>query len=245
MEEQFQLLFDKMKIEMQNQTEELTTKIMEKMDEKLKPILEENGKLKIKVENLEKKVEYLEREKKRNNIIIHGLKEEEKSVLELFLNLKKCFFDGMHITLEEFEINKIHRIGKLNNGEKPRPILVSFVSEWKKTEVMRNKKKLKELYIMEDFSKETLEKRKALQPKLMEERKKGNFAYIKYDKLIIKDNSNSKDKRKREISISPQTDFQPKKQQMLNTSKNNRTNAFDLMRVRSLSLSNSSITKKQ
>ncbi|XP_052744425.1 uncharacterized protein LOC112050118 [Bicyclus anynana] len=244
MEEQFQLLFDKMN-EMQNQTVELTNKIMDKIDEKLKPVLEENKNLKLKIENLEKKVEYLEREKKSNNIIIHGLREEEKSTLDLFQSVKKCFFDELQITLEEFEINKIHRIGNNINGERPRPTLISLVSGWKKSDIMKNKKKLKELYITEDFSKETLEKRKALQPKLIEERKKGNFAYIKYDKLVVKEKTVAKDRRKREISTSPQTDLHPKKQQTFHSSKNSRTNAFDLMRVRSNSLSTSPLTKKQ
>ncbi|GBP27338.1 hypothetical protein EVAR_18811_1 [Eumeta japonica] len=95
---------------------------------------------------------------------------------------------------------------------------------------MKNKKKLKEIYITEDYSKETLEKRKALKPQLIEERKKGNFAYIKYDQLIVKKNTNNKDKRKREISTSPQNDPQPRKQQTLNLSTNKRINAFDMMR---------------
>ncbi|KAJ8705316.1 hypothetical protein PYW07_011143 [Mythimna separata] len=104
------------------------------MDEKLKPILEENQILKQKVDKLEKKVELLEREKKSNNIIIHGLPEE-------------------------------------------------------------------------DYSKETLEIRKSLQPKLIEERQKGNLVYIKYDKLIVKENSRPIDKRKREKSTSPQAEL--------------------------------------
>ncbi|KAJ0172549.1 hypothetical protein K1T71_011688 [Dendrolimus kikuchii] len=100
---------------------------------------------------------------------------------------------------------------------------------------MRNKKKLKELYITEDYSKETLEIRK----------QKGNLAYIKYNKLIVKENSRAIDKRKREKSTSPQVELQPRKQQTLNSSKNNRINAFDMMRGRSHSLSTISTTTKQ
>lgn len=240
MEGQFQLLFDKMKIEMQNQTVELTNTLMEKMEEKLKPVLEENKILKNKMEILERKVEYLERDKKSNNIIIHGLKEDEKSTRELLDNVKKHFSDELNIPLNDWEVNKIYRIGKVNNGDKPRPTVLSFVSGWRKSEIMRNKKKLQELYVTEDYSKETLEKRKALQPKVMEERKKGNFAYIKYDKLVVKENPNTKDKRKREKSNSPQEDVQPRKHQTLTSSSTSRKNAFDIMRIRSNSLSTSS-----
>ncbi|KAJ0171949.1 hypothetical protein K1T71_012712 [Dendrolimus kikuchii] len=245
MDEQFQLLFNKMKVEMQNQTIELTKTILDKMEEKLKPVLEENQIMKHKVEKLEKKVELLEREKKSNNIIIHGLAENEQTTLDLIKCIKKCFLDELGITIENYEINKIYRIGLRNKNEKPRPTLLSLVSGWKKTEIMRNKKKLKELYITEDYSKETLEIRKSLQPKLLEERQKGNLAYIKYDKLIVKENSRALDKRKREKSTSPQVELQPRKQQTLNSSKNNRINAFDMMRGRSHSLSTISTTTKQ
>ncbi|VVD03755.1 unnamed protein product [Leptidea sinapis] len=46
---------------------------------------------------------------------------------------------------------------------------------------------------------------KALQPQLLEERKKGNIAYLKYDKIIIKEPNTNNDKRKREQSTSPQS----------------------------------------
>ncbi|XP_061717042.1 uncharacterized protein LOC133528825 [Cydia pomonella] len=246
MDDQFQLLFDKMKVEMQKQTEELTNTITEKIDEKLKPILEENKNLQKKVENLEKKVEYLEREKKANNIIIHGLKEEETSTLELVKQVKECFSKDLNIKIEDWDINKIYRIGNNNKTGKPKPTLLSLVSKWKKSEIMKNKKKLKEIYVTDDYSKETLEKRKALQPKLTEEREKGNIAFIKYDQLIIKNTINTKDKRKREISTSPQNDSQPRKQQtLMNASNNYRINAFDIMRGRSLSLSSNSATNEQ
>lgn len=246
MDAQFQLLFDKMKIEMQNQTIELTYNILEKMEEKLKPVLEENQRLKLKVEQLENKVGLLERDKRNNNIIIHGLAEQEQSTLDLINCIKEHMLEELGITIESYEVNKIYRIGIRNKNEKPRPLLVSLVSGWKKAEIMRNKKKLKELYITEDFSKETLEIRKSLLPKLMEERQKGNFAYIKYDKLIVKKNSRViMDKRKREKSTSPQTESQPKKQQATSSSKNNRINAFDMMRGRSHSLSTISTSKNQ
>lgn len=245
MEEQFQMLFDKMKIEMKNQTIELTNTILEKMEEKLKPVLEENQMLKLKVENLTKKVELLERDKKSNNIIIHGLAEEEKSTLDLIEYIKKCFLDELDITIEKYEINKIYRIGTRNKSEKPRPTLLSLVSGWKKNEILKNKKKLKTFYITGDYSKETLEIRKSLQPKLIEERKKGNFTYIKYDKLIVKENSRAIDKRKREVSTSPQAELQPRKQQTQSSTKINRINAFDMMRGRSHSLSTIQTTTKQ
>nr|XP_037871000.1 uncharacterized protein LOC119629390 [Bombyx mori]XP_037871614.1 uncharacterized protein LOC119629555 [Bombyx mori] len=248
MEEQFQLLFDKMKIEMKNQSESITNTIMNKMDEKLKPILEENKYLKLKVENLEKKIEILERDKKTNNIIIHGLTEDEKSTPELIDKVKDTITKELGIAIENYEFNKIYRIGKTNKGNPSkviRPILICLTTGWKKAEILKNKRKLKDLHITEDYSKETLEKRKALLPQLMEERRKGNFAYLRYDKLIIKENKYVKDSRKRELSISPQTNSQSKKIQPSTSAKNNRTNAFDLMRGRSNSFTTLTTGQKQ
>ncbi|CAH2101538.1 unnamed protein product [Euphydryas editha] len=92
------------------------------------------------------------------------------------------------------------------------------------------------MYITEDYSKKVLEKRKMLKTQLQEERKKGNFAYLKYDKLIVRENNKSNDKRKREISSSPHDHTQAKKQ-VYTPSQKNRRNAFDVMRSRSNSLS--------
>lgn len=194
MEGQFQILFEKMKIELLNQTAELkdsiTKNIMEQMEEKLNPIVEENKNLKIKVEKLEKEIEYLKRENKNNNIIVFGLEEKESSYLELLKTVKGIFNSDLNINVEECEINKIHRIGRnYREGSKPRPVLCSFVNNWKKNEIIKNKKNLKKIYISEDYTKEVLEKRKALQAELVKERQKGNIAYMKYDKLIVKENN--------------------------------------------------------
>ncbi|GBP11665.1 hypothetical protein EVAR_77788_1 [Eumeta japonica] len=111
---------------------------------------------------------------------------------------------------------------------------------------MKTKKGLKNIYVTEDFPKEVLAKRKALQEKLKEEMKKGKIVFLKYDKLVVKENESTKEKRKRETSSSPHSsDLQLKNQQTSMPFKVNRTNAFDLMRNRSNSLSNISSNKQQ
>ncbi|CAB3254305.1 unnamed protein product [Arctia plantaginis] len=240
-------------MEMKNQTieltESLTKNIMDRMDEKLMPIKEENEKLKERIGKLEKEIEHFKREKKSNNLIIFGLVEGENSTAELFQIIKENFKRDLNIKLEENEVNKLNRLGKPKAENKPRPVLCSLLSEWKKNEIMKNKKKLNGIYISEDYSKEVLEKRKALVPQLLEERKRGSIAFLKYDKIIIKEPNTNKDKRKREQSTSPQSPSktQPKKQQTLSSLKNtnNRTNAFDVMRIKSNSLTNISTRKNQ
>lgn len=55
MEQQFQIFFDKIKIEMAKQSVTITDNLVEKIDEKFQFLFEENRKLKEKVEVLEKK----------------------------------------------------------------------------------------------------------------------------------------------------------------------------------------------
>ena len=200
----------------------ITNNIMENLEEKLQPIIAENKTLKTKLEKLEIEVESLKRAKKQNNLIFFGIKEDEKSNLELIQKLKKKLKTDLSINLEDYEVNNIYRIGK-KLSDKARPTLVTFVNEWKKNEVMKLKKNLKDVYISEDYTKDVLEKRKMLQPQLMEERKKGNIAYLKFDKIITKGKNNiNNDKRKRETSTSPQYNTQPRKQQNLMPSNINR-----------------------
>lgn len=103
---------------------------------------------------------------------------------------------------------------------------------------MKTKRHLKQIYATEDFPKNVLEKRRELKPKLAEERAKGNPAYLKYDQLIVNEGYPSKEKRKRDQLTSLDNQNHAKKLVInTSTSKENRKNAFDLMRLRSNSLS--------
>lgn len=234
---------------MQKQTndlkESLTKNIMDRIDEKLTPMIKENEKLKQKICNLENEIEYLKKEKKSNNIVIYGLEENEKSILELFETVKEIFKRDLNLSVEKNEVDRLYRLGKNKVENKYRPVLVSFINGWKKDQIIKNKKSLKGIYISEDYSKEVIEKRKALLPQLLEEKKKGNIAFLKYDKLVVK--GPNTDKRKRELSTSPQSTSttKPKKQLTISSIKTNRTNAFDLMRTRSNSLTDTLAHKNQ
>lgn len=158
------------------------------------------------------------------------MEEKENSNIELVDNIKKILYKDLKITLEDHEINKIHRIGKKRiDDTKARPVLISFVTERKKIEVMKNKKELQNVYITEDYPKNVLNKRKELQAQVAEERKKGNIVYIKYDKLVTSKGGKYINNKKRMLSTSPVDEGQPRKQQIVHQSKAGR-NAFEVMR---------------
>lgn len=205
MDDQMEMLLSKIKFEMKKQTttltESITTAILKQMEDKLKPIIEENRYLKDEVEKLNNKIKYMEIRKKENNLIFYGYEESGKNENTLELITTSLSDSGVEIFKQD--INKAFRIGKEQG--KARPILVNMLNSWKKIEILRNKKQLpKNIFVKEDFTKEMLEKRKELLPKLKEERSKGRIAYIKHDKLIIKEETSTvRDKRKREQSASP------------------------------------------
>ncbi|PZC72845.1 hypothetical protein B5X24_HaOG210520 [Helicoverpa armigera] len=198
MEGQFQVLFEKMQLEMAKQT----NLIFERMDERLEPLIKENKIMKSKIEALEKKIDHLEKDQKKNNILVFGLEENEKSTQGLLQTVQNIIRADSKISIEKCDVSKIHRIG-IKTENKIRPVVITFANYWKRIEVLKTKRHLKQIYVTEDFPKDVLEKRRELKPKLIEERAKGKTAYLKYDQLIIKDGYPSKEKRKRDQSTSP------------------------------------------
>lgn len=232
-----------MKMELDKQTTIITQSITETLmcsiEEKIKPIIEENQHLKAEVQTLNRKIKYLEDAKRKNNILIHGVQETEKSYEELFTKIK-TILEKININVEKFEINKYHRLGQKQEG-KTRPILITFTSQVKKAEILKNKQQMPpRTYITEDLSKETVEMRKNLQLQLKQVKESGKIAYIKNNKLIVKEKSEG-EKRKRESSMSPSNVQTPPRQtegkSIIAPSKMHKTDAFAYMRARSLSLS--------
>ena len=95
---------------------------------------------------------------RRNNLIIHGIKEERNeqtdNVIIDFLQKE------MNITLSQKDLDRSHRLGKRNDSKKrPRPIIVKFVRHNDKHLVYSRKKALKNkpYLITESLTAERLE----------------------------------------------------------------------------------------
>lgn len=208
MDKQMEILLTKINEKFDEQTITLTTSItknvMEALDEKMKILMDENSNLKEKVTKLEQKITFLENEKRKKNLVFFGIEENGKTDFELVDFVRDLLVEsGTHIDGQE--ISGIHRIGA--RSEKNRPVIISLTTTWKKQIILRNKRNLPpNVYVKEDFPKDILEIRKQLQPKLVAERKNGNIAYIKYNKLIVKKpNDVNREKRKRVTNGSPTT----------------------------------------
>ncbi|KAF2906016.1 hypothetical protein ILUMI_00160 [Ignelater luminosus] len=152
----------------------------------IKQVKEDNVKLKEAVLEQNKRIEYLKREIRKENLIIKGVTDnEKKSVAET---------EGkIHKILEEIEINKnineevdkIRRIRKYRTGTN-RLILAKLSREKTKVRILKKVKNSKgsDVWIDEDYPK-NIQERKELGPILKEAKSKGCKAYLKYNKLII------------------------------------------------------------
>lgn len=208
------LLFDKMKAELDKQTiqitENVTTTVLKVVDEKIQPIIVENERLTREVEKLNKQLQTLDINARKNNIILHGIPEPSTEKYEDLIALTIETIKNLEVPLENSEINKIQRLGRKEGNGKIRPILLTTTTLHKKIQILRNKKKMKEnTYITKDYSKDTMEKRKANASNFRENEKRKRTS----ETPSPKDTNNSTNK------------------------KIQRTNAFQLMRERAYSMS--------
>lgn len=215
MEKSMEILLAKLDEKLDQQTKLITTtvtqNVMAALDEKFKAITEENTQLKNKISELELKLKFADKDKRKNNLVFFGIEEGKATTETELVDYIKDIILEMGVHFEAFEINNTYRIGK-KELDKNRPVVVSLTTTWKKHMILRNRRNLQEgINIKEDYPKEIIEKRKQLQRQVEEEKNKGNIAFIKYDKLIIKKTHESnREKRKRETSRSPKTPSQKK-----------------------------------
>ncbi|VVD00213.1 unnamed protein product [Leptidea sinapis] len=127
METQMALLLSKIKEQMDQQTEDITMSVTElvlkSLEEKFTVILEENKNLKDKMENMVKKIEYLENLKRKNNLIFFGVSEIGPDMSETE-NIKTIIENKTKIDIHKYDINNVYRLGK--RGNHTRPLLVAL-----------------------------------------------------------------------------------------------------------------------
>lgn len=136
----------------------------------------ENQKLKQEVGHLKHTVEQIDKENRRNNIIVHGM--EIKDDMEK--NINELIASQLQVEATTKEIYKlgptVYKV-KLNN--------------WKdKEHIMKNKNKLKnfgngKIYISHDLTKTELETQRKLRNVAAEERSKGREVKMGYQKITM------------------------------------------------------------
>ena len=141
-----------------------------------------------RVKNLEAKTDDLENRSRRCNLCFDGVTEDtNESWSTTEKKIQDIITTKLNIQMDEFTIERAHRVGRRNATGKPRTIVAKFNSYKVKESILKSKKGLKgtNVYVREDFSQKILAKRKELLPKMHEERRKGNIAFLRYDKLVV------------------------------------------------------------
>lgn len=206
---------------LQNHVDPLTER-MNEISETLRDIKEEtnkNGKevqkVKCDIEKLQKNYEFLNRELIKKKLIIFGLHENENENLQIMLTKffkEKLNQDDFNI----WEIADAKRMGKRDSTS--RGIKIELTSKFRKMKILENSKLLKgtNVKIQPEYTKQVMDERKILQPFLKDAKKKGQKAYLVYNKLIIGEHiytaNEIKEKSKEQTNPSDQSEDSEKEE---------------------------------
>ncbi|XP_078666011.1 uncharacterized protein LOC144908349 [Branchiostoma floridae x Branchiostoma belcheri] len=165
-----------------------TKETSDKNADKLKQLEQNIMTYNTEVTEMANKLDYIENQSRRNNLIFDGIKDDRKETWEQSeTKVKEVLRNKLRLNTDNIEIERAHRNGK--PGDRPRPIVVKLLRYKDKQNILRQAKMLKgtQIFINEDFSDKIRQKRKDLQPALRAARERGQVAYIRFDKLVISD----------------------------------------------------------
>lgn len=171
----------------QNKMEEETSGHKE-IEAKIKSFESDIMKSKQDIDELLTKLDYIDNQHKRKNIIIDGISDVGgEKWNELELKVQQMFSSNLELDCTKIEMERVQRIGQYQEGGRPRKIMVNLLRLKDKQHILSSVKKLKgtNIYINEDFSGAVQQKRKELWPKLKVARERGERAWLRYDKLVI------------------------------------------------------------
>lgn len=145
---------------------------------------EEKQLLKKEVVDLKDRINYMENQARRDNLVFRGIAEHVKETWDDCALKVVEIGKTIGVKVEASDIVRAHRIG--SGKAKPRPIVAKFLSWQVKEEFLKKKSSLKgsEIMIMEDFSSKTIEDRRNLYEEANRIRKNGEFASVRFDKLV-------------------------------------------------------------
>lgn len=183
--ESIQQLLNNLRLNLKNDIKEEINDLKTTFEIKFELIDKNYAEVSNKLEEQTRKLDYLDKEIKKRNLIIYGLIDNEVSHQNLEEKIMHLFNEILNVATKCEELDFIRRIGK---REVPnRPILVGLTTLRKKILLLKQTTKLSKtgISIAEDFTKETLEKRKMLLPVMLNLRKDNNHAILRQDKIIL------------------------------------------------------------
>ena len=138
---------------------------------------------------IDNRIDYLENQSRRNNIIFRNIPEEKgEKWADSKSKIIKVIKDKLGMEVSSFEIERAHRTAGKSGA---RPMVVKFLSYDTRERVFSLKKKLagSDIGMDEDFSPQVREQRIRLVEKMKEAKKLGFFAKLSFNKLIVENAS--------------------------------------------------------
>lgn len=152
------------------------------------------------ITNLYKKVDQLENQSRRNNIIIKGIPERYKESWNDCIETTVKIAKDLGVNIRKIDVERAHRI---KSDKTPRPIISKLVYYQDKADIIDNRRLLKtkrpEVKIEEDFSHAIREERKILLEEMYKHRQENKYATISYNKLQIEDKIFQYDRTKKAL----------------------------------------------
>ena len=129
----------------------------------------------------------MENQSRRDNLIFQGI--EGQGPEETWDDCKEKVVEvikRMGVSIEKKDIARAHRLKRANGIN---PIIAKFERHEKKEEILRCRTKLKatNFFVDEDFSEKVGRERKFLREEMKKARKRGEFAFLSFNKLRIED----------------------------------------------------------
>lgn len=148
---------------------------VKQINEETTTLRKENRELKDRMKVMEEKLEKIEKQNRKNNIIIKGIDFQNKTEgIEQFCKERL----GTEVKIEAFQ----------NIGTNERPMIMAKVNTWEqKVSIMKNKNKLRgtKIFVDHDMTKAESEVQKKLRERAKVEKSQGKEAHVGYQKIYI------------------------------------------------------------
>ena len=134
---------------------------------------------------MEGKIDYLENQSRRNNIVLHGLNEAGRETWQETEHTVRSAVAQIGIELVDADIERAHRVERIRGGKRP---IVCKLSHYKlKVLILRDAKYFRGtgIFITENFSEKVRREREYMKGHMMEARRQGCNAVLQFNKLII------------------------------------------------------------
>lgn len=170
---------------------EFTQRELDDMKSEIKEYVKEKKDAKMRMDQLEERVNYQEDYNRRKNVRINGVEERDSSETweQTAAVVTSMVKDKMQ--LGELSLERAHRVGPRNDA-RPRTIVARFSRFCDRDAVMRNARKLKgtNIFVDDDLCPASQAVKNAQMPLLKQAKAQGKIAFFRRTKLVIRERYN-------------------------------------------------------